>query len=515
MITSSNMINNAHRLYEETLPVPVPDYRYNDLGPTLAHDYSQSQPYQSMMIQGNNFYDYPTKSRQYSVPAAANAMYSQMCTNCSQDLAGCRCGKSAAVDQTQTVDIDDEKMIESDEKPKENKKSKRDTVATLNTNSIVHKPENIMSELNPKVQIKPARKTAKYFISYFPPKLYCSPYKYDVLISLPATVFKTHRLAFRLIDGETNQQILFNTKSETSILVEKSKTIRKGNQVGYANASYRFCFNICSFHNLRRPFVLTAHLLKLKENEEEEIDDNNDQDLNEEHHYDHHDEKNICKEADSNDVICIYESEPFHIFARKTSKASEAWGEEENNLREIMAKAKRSETGAGKKRKSKLSRKIKKRPFVDTTSPVQEETEMKIEIAPPEIVIAPPAPAPVHEMLAPADVTEREAKKAKLSSPAAFRTVGVPPQQSPLSLLSPTTPSLFSFPSNIIDYNSSLKTAQVQQAPPFGGPAVDVANMYHQLNTSGSQVPALHTTSPFLSSDYYSKRVLEDFFSTL
>jgi hypothetical protein len=83
------------------------------------------------------------------------------------------------------------------------------------------------------------------------------------------------------------------------------------------------------------------------------------------------------------------------------------------------------------------------------------------------------------------------------------------PPPSPLSLLSPTTPSIFSFPNNVIDYNAMNQA----QANTFG--KMDVANMYNQLNNGSSQVPSIHSNGlgSLMNSEYYQKCVLEDFFN--
>jgi hypothetical protein len=544
---------NGQRVFYEENPLPVhvtSDYTFSECGP--PQDFTRF-PTKATSNHFAGLYQQSAKDMQiYSptIPAAAAArQYSfAVCPECQADRNLCDCWsmkrstvKQTAASYVPTVafeassnDDGDEQMenFEESQKTKNPGKrlsSKRETVAALNTHGIFHNSSNLSTELRAKVQIKPARKTAKYFISYFPPKLYCSPYKYDVLITLPAAVFKTYRLAFRLIDGESNQQIIYNTKSETSILVEKSKTIRKGTQVGFANASYRFCFNICSFHNLRRPFVLTAHLLKLKENEEEHIDEHIEQDPNEEHHYDHHDERNICKEKDGPDVICVYESEPFHIFARKTNKSSETWGEA-NNLREQMkAKSLEETSDTAATSSPKRSKKVKKvesprrtkkgkRSREELEVIVKEEPIERLAEPQPTVVIEPRATIPIlqEDYAAPANfdvIVEPEPlyKKMKLGIPqtAAQQRPTLIPPPSPLSLLSPTTPSIFSFPNNVIDYNAMNQA----QANTFG--KMDVANMYNQLNNGSSQVPSIHSNGlgSLMNSEYYQKCVLEDFFN--
>ncbi|KAL0481832.1 histone-lysine N-methyltransferase [Acrasis kona] len=386
-----------------------------------------------------------------------------------------------------------------------NKRVKRETICSLNAGALYHNHNNMSSLFRAKVQIKPARKTSKYFISYFPPKLYCSPYKYDMLITLPQAVFKSYRLAFRLLDGETNQQILLNTKSETSILIEKSKTIRKSNQPGYLNASYRFCFNVCSFHNFRRPFFLTTHLIRLKENEEEEIDEQEHEDANEENTYDHHDERNICVEPDSADCTCVHESELFHIFARKTGKGAEVWGEV-NNLRsqlkaeekvqvtpkKVRALLKRSPVS--KQRVEPSYKRIKRmKDISDAGASLEDQSNLSVVQSLPQ-----EQPQPITKELESSQPT-RPAQQQQHGSQ-------LLPEQSPstASLLSPTTPSMLSFPSNILEYNTVPQTMPNLYIP---SNKTDVQNLYNQLCGATTQV------IPSTGADYFSKCVLDEFFN--
>ncbi|KAL9644045.1 hypothetical protein ABK040_005513 [Willaertia magna] len=144
--------------------------------------------------------------------------------------------------------------------------------------------------------IKPARKTAKYFINYFPPKLYCSPYKYDLMIRLPVEVNDQYDLIFTLIDSETKERITKNTKGEEAYCIERTKTQRKNYlKPGFINATFRLNFSICSFHNFRRPFQISIHL-RFKALS-----------------------KNINNTGgDYNDDQLVYMSEAFSIFARKS-----------------------------------------------------------------------------------------------------------------------------------------------------------------------------------------------------
>lgn len=571
------MITDGRRLnYDENMAQHVVGYRpfgevlesTRGFGPLVTQDstiFNATQPQvlsQSQIANGQDSVKnvcYPQYSAPTIVPGHIN--FVNLCPQCYCDQNFCECNikknenvitkKKENVLLSKEYDDEDEKTEDEEEdlsdtaadsKGRGNSPTKRETVASLNSNGVIHDRSKISTDVRAKVQIKPARKTAKYFISYFPPKLYCSPYKYDVLITLPAAIFKQYRLAFRLLDGETNQQILYNTKNETSILIEKSKTIRKGTQPGFANSSYRFCFNICSFHNFRRPFVLTAHLIKLTDNEEENIDDHTDHDNYEEHHYDHHDEKNICKEKDSEDIICVYESEPFQIFARKTNKTSETWGET-NNLREQMKQTKSTGDSfvstnttfpakrgrkAGRKasslHKSKmvptLKREKKSRDEISITvaeePPIDQKPEQAVMEVPPPVKTEKLVKNPIEEGLEP--IT----KKARLSTTAADQRILSPNAtlipQSPLSLLSPTTPSLFSFPTNVLEFNNATIIPQQTSQPQslFNTGKVDTNNLFNQFSGNGQGMPAQFNNAggnSYPYPDYYSKFVLDEFFN--
>lgn len=176
-----------------------------------------------------------------------------------------------------------------------------------------------------RVDIKPARKTGKHYIKYFPEKLYCTPYKYDVRVRFNANESHVQytgmlengyeqSLTFKLLDGETRKTIKSNSKGEHALIVEKCKKNEvvsdtedqqleqhdvEENDSKRSQVIYRLCFTVCSFHNFRRPFVIQ------------------------------------CSEKNSG--LVLFESNPFHIFARKTNrdKQSDAWGSDPEPIEKL------------------------------------------------------------------------------------------------------------------------------------------------------------------------------------
>jgi hypothetical protein len=112
-------------------------------------------------------------------------------------------------------------------------------------------------QLEALLKIKPARKTPRFFIDYFPEKVYCSPYKYDLLIRVPTSVYSTSNIVFGYLDAETGQEIKENVKGKPSVDLGKTKVTES---LGVTEIQYRVCFTVCSFHHFRRPFIFTASL---------------------------------------------------------------------------------------------------------------------------------------------------------------------------------------------------------------------------------------------------------------
>jgi hypothetical protein len=169
-------------------------------------------------------------------------------------------------------------------------------------------PEHISDK--PQLYIKPARKTPKYYISYFPDKIYCSPYKYDLLIQIPTELYEKYEVEFTYIDSETNEPIPFNHKGKPALDVGKTKiTTRDEDKV--TEILYRVCFTVCSFHHYRRPFILKVSLKNPNLPEEE---------------------------------ITFFKSQPFQTFARKNEmEDTDAWISDEEDSPKRRRKIKMEE----------------------------------------------------------------------------------------------------------------------------------------------------------------------------
>eukprot|EP01080_Neovahlkampfia_damariscottae_P009621 gene9621-1825_t len=155
-------------------------------------------------------------------------------------------------------------------------------------------PKNIQTEEatrvlleNEKIElfIKPARKTADHYLDYLPNSLYCAPYKYDLKFLVPSTMSHTHELSFKLVDGETGEEI----QSDKGAL-QLEKITRSHLKSGQTQVQVRVCFTLCSFHNHKRAFTLGLYAKSY-------LDDS---------------------------YFAAFMSTPFHTYARK-SKEMDAW----------------------------------------------------------------------------------------------------------------------------------------------------------------------------------------------
>jgi hypothetical protein len=170
--------------------------------------------------------------------------------------------------------------------------------------------------------IKPARKTTKFYINYIPSTIYCSPYKYDILVKVPTTLFQTYKLVLRFLDAETGKRIKVNQKGKPAIHTEKTKTSH--NPQGQTEVLSRVCFTVCSFHHFRKPFIFAA-TLKPRLN------------------------------GDGRSPINVFVSQPFHTFARKSSKEKDVWADDDDEPKKRGKKRGRKsskEEKASKKRKN-------------------------------------------------------------------------------------------------------------------------------------------------------------------
>lgn len=182
------------------------------------------------------------------------------------------------------------------------------------------------------LKIKPARKTPKFFINYFPEKIYCSPYKYDILVKIPTSIYAHYNVIFNYLDAETGQNIKENLKGKTAIDIGKSKITSSH---GITEIQYRVCFTVCSFHHYRRPFIFTASLQSQEKPEQE---------------------------------ILFFQSKPFQTFARKNIKEDElAWISDEEEDEENSYSRKRS-LEENEEEESKVKRKKKEKYVLDPTN---------------------------------------------------------------------------------------------------------------------------------------------------
>eukprot|EP01080_Neovahlkampfia_damariscottae_P006788 gene6788-10952_t len=190
--------------------------------------------------------------------------------------------------------------------------------------------ENIDSSPGqPTLYIKPARKTPKYYIPYFPEKIYCSPYKYDLLVQIPTDLNEKSEVVFVYLDSETNEEISFNHKNKPALDIGKTRVTQKDEKI--TELLYRVCFTVCSFHHYRRPFILKA-FLKDKETEEEKL---------------------------------FFRSKPFQTFARKNDLEDiEAWvSDEEEEPKRKKRKLFKIEEEAGIGEEIEEEKKHKRRKF--------------------------------------------------------------------------------------------------------------------------------------------------------
>ncbi|EFC44231.1 predicted protein [Naegleria gruberi] len=245
-----------------------------------------------------------------------------------------------------------------------------------NTNKQSQSASNMFSQQDVSLYIKPARKTAKYFLTYIPPKLYCSPYKYDLMLRIPVTMNETHDFIFNLLDSESREKITKNNKGDEAYCIERTKTQRKNYlKPGFVNATFRLNFSICSFHNSRKPFLISVHIRAKS--------------LNQNNH-------NTGGDIESDQLILI--SDPFSIFARKTGAKGQSieddWGlpnqfsdssnnsteEEEEDEEEDKKKKKKKEKATKRKRKEEESKPKKKKSIAEQKQPEPEKS-----ISPPEV----------------------------------------------------------------------------------------------------------------------------------
>ena len=191
--------------------------------------------------------------------------------------------------------------------------------------------------------IKPARKTPKYYITYFPDKIYCSPYKYDLLVQLSTDLSENNEIIFKYIDSETNEEIKHNHKNKPALEIGKTRITKKEDE-NLTEILYRVCFTVCSFHHYRRPFVLKV-FLKDNETEEEKL---------------------------------FFKSKPFQTFARKSDLEDiEAWISDDESTTSTRKRSTKEENEKLQKRKRKKVFKIEE--DIDGEQEEEEEEENDFE----------------------------------------------------------------------------------------------------------------------------------------
>jgi hypothetical protein len=178
--------------------------------------------------------------------------------------------------------------------------------------NIVNIP-NFLQNKQVLLLLKPARKPTTSFITYFPRKIYCSPYKYDIYVKISEELDQNYDIKFNFIDSEDGTKILTNSKNKDSIIYGKTK---KNKISGFIEYNFRVCFTVCSFHHFKRAFIFIAELKK-KNNE--------------------------------NEILTFFKSNPFTTFARKNENDLDAWNDDESEVEEYKDKE-----IEGKKRKFDL-----------------------------------------------------------------------------------------------------------------------------------------------------------------
>jgi hypothetical protein len=156
-----------------------------------------------------------------------------------------------------------------------------------------------ITEKDVELYLKPARKPTNSYVTTFPSKIYCSPYKYDIFVRIKEELDDIYEIKFRFIDSETNEIIKTNNKKKEAILIGKTKTQKNQNQIEH---HYRVCFTVCSFHHFKRSFIFQAELKP--------------------------------KNKQNTDKIIFFKSGLFTTFARKNENDVNEWKEEDEVLNE-------------------------------------------------------------------------------------------------------------------------------------------------------------------------------------
>lgn len=104
------------------------------------------------------------------------------------------------------------------------------------------------------VNIKPARKKPTYYMDTFPTKLYSIPHKYDVLITMPSSLYIQGEISVVLVGGMSGKKI--NHKKE-AIQVEKMSIAHCS--CGKTEIILRLFFTVCSYHYNKKSFIFVVN----------------------------------------------------------------------------------------------------------------------------------------------------------------------------------------------------------------------------------------------------------------
>lgn len=180
------------------------------------------------------------------------------------------------------------------------------------------------------VLLKPARKNSHKYLAFFPSKIYCAPYKYDLLVRLPASSYQGRTLNIILNSAETQTKLKCKSQDQIPIVIEKTKATPSTK--GVVEIMCRIRFNVCSFHYNKKPFSLRL----------------------------------VFSTSDAEPPL-EYVSEPFCTYARKNDK-DDIWDRKgcAPMYSEVATKSLRSRS-RGPKRKHKFEESPKKRPRLDNT----------------------------------------------------------------------------------------------------------------------------------------------------
>lgn len=152
---------------------------------------------------------------------------------------------------------------------------------------VSYSPDEVKILTGTKISIKPARKATEFFVQKFPDKIYCLPYKYDLLVQVPAFTMGFYTIHLGFLDGETGELIEKKQKGRPALDVENTRLYN--NQVS-TDVEYRCCFTLCSFHYFKKPFMLQVTLFPHEDG---------------------------LKQDKTLKRLIVFKSRPFHTFARK------------------------------------------------------------------------------------------------------------------------------------------------------------------------------------------------------